>query len=65
MTKTYYPELDETLYTCRLENGLTVAVVPRKGFTKKLAYFVTDYGSIHTDFVFEGKTHHAPAGVAH
>ena len=65
MTKTYYPELDETLYTRRLENGLTVAVIPRKGFTKKLAYFVTDYGSIHTDFTLEGKVYHAPAGVAH
>ena len=38
MKKTYYPELDETLYTGVLENGLSVAVVPRKGFTKKLAY---------------------------
>jgi len=65
MSKTYYPELDETLFTQVLENGLTVAVVPRKGFTKKLAYFVTDYGSIHTDFILDGKVHHAPAGVAH
>ena len=65
MKKNYYPELDETLYTQVLENGLTVAVVPRKGFTKKLAYFVTDYGSIHTDFLLEGKVHKAPAGVAH
>ena len=65
MKPVYYPQLDETLYTTRLENGLTVAVVPRKGFTKKLAYFVTDFGSIHTDFTFEGKEHHAPAGVAH
>ncbi len=65
MKKTYYPELDETLYAGRLENGLTMMVVPRKGFTKKLAYFVTDYGSIHTDFVLEGKEYHAPAGVAH
>ena len=65
MKKVYYPELDETLYTCVLENGLTVAVVPRKGFTKKLAYFVTDYGSVHTDFELEGKVWHTPAGVAH
>ncbi len=65
MKKTYYPELDETLYSGHLENGLTVAVVPRKGFTKKLAYFVTDYGSIHTDFELEGKIWKAPAGVAH
>ena len=65
MKKTYYPELDETLYSGKLENGLTVAVVPRKGFTKKLAYFVTDYGSIHTDFTLEGKQYRTPAGVAH
>ena len=65
MKKTDYPELDETLYTRVLENGLTVVVVPRKGFTKKLAYFVTDYGSIHTEFVLDGKVHKAPAGVAH
>lgn len=65
MKQTHYPELDETLSTAVLENGLTVTVVPRKGFTKKLAYFVTDYGSIHTDFVLEGQEYHAPAGVAH
>jgi len=65
MKPTYYPELDETLYHSVLPNGLMVAVVPRKGFTKKLAYFVTDYGSIHTDFVLEGKEYHTPAGVAH
>ena len=65
MDKISYPELDETLYRETLENGLTVMVVPRKGFTKKLAYFVTDFGSIHTDFTFEGQTYRAPAGVAH
>jgi len=65
MTGKYYPELDETLYTRVMENGLTVCLVPKKGFTKKLAYFVTDYGSIHTDFVLEGKVCRAPAGVAH
>ena len=65
MNKRYYPELNETLYSRVMENGLTVCVVPRKGFSKKMAYFVTDYGSIHTDFVLEGKVHKAPAGVAH
>ena len=65
MKSRYYPELDETLCLEVLENGLTVAVVPRKGFTKSLAYFVTDYGSIHMDFELEGKEYHAPAGVAH
>ena len=65
MTRFDYPELDETLYRQTLPNGLTVCVVPRKGFTKRLAYFVTNYGSIHTDYRLDGQPHHAPAGVAH
>ena len=65
MNALYYPKLDETVCRETLENGLTVAVVPRKGFTKSLAYFVTDYGAIHRDFQFCGETYHAPAGVAH
>lgn len=65
MKQSYYPELDETLFRTTLMNGLEVAVVPKKGFQKKIAYFVTDYGSIHTDFVLEGVEYHTPSGVAH
>ena len=60
-----YASLGERLYRTVLPNGLTVVVAPRPGFTKKLAYFVTDFGSIHTDFVLEGQKYTAPAGVAH
>ena len=62
MTRIDYPELDETLYTQALPNGLTVCVVPRKGFTKSLAYFVTDYGSVHTEYSLNGEKNQAPAG---
>ena len=65
MTRIDYPELDETLCTQTLPNGLTVCVVPRKGFTKSLAYFVTDYGSVHTEYSLHGEKIQAPAGVAH
>ena len=65
MKKTYYPQLDETVIWDRLPNGLTIAVVPKKEFAKKLAYFVTDYGSIHTRFRLDGESFEAPAGVAH
>ena len=65
MTITQYPKLDETMHTAVLQNGLTVKVVPRPGFTRKMAYFVTDFGSIHTDFELDGKTYHVPAGIAH
>ena len=61
----YYEALNENLYSRKLQNGLTVKVVPRPGFSKKLAYFVTDFGSIHTDFLLDGKSFHAPAGIAH
>lgn len=60
-----YPELDETLYQEILPNGLTVAVVPRRGFARSTAYFVTGYGSIHNQFRLEGERYQAPAGVAH
>ena len=65
MKKYEYPELGEILYKEQLSNGLTVCIAPRPGFTKKLAYFVTDFGSIHTDFELDGREIHAPAGVAH
>ena len=65
MTQFDYPELDEKLYREVLPNGLTVAVVPRRGFARSIAYFVTNFGSIHTDFRLEGEEYQAPAGVAH
>ncbi len=65
MKRIDYPQLDETIYRETLENGLTVAVVPRRGFTKSTAYFVTDFGSIHTGFSIDGREYRTPAGVAH
>ena len=60
-----YPALGERVIWDKLPNGLTIAVLPRPGFTKKLCYFVTDFGSIHTEFTLDGKPYTAPAGVAH
>ncbi len=65
MKKTYYPRLDETVCRKVLPNGLTVLVVPKPGFTRKIAYFVTDYGSVHTAFTLDGQRYSTPAGVAH
>ena len=65
MDKQYYPALDETLYRTKLPNGLKVMVMPKPGFTKKLAYFVTDFGAVHTHFTLNGEEKTAPAGVAH
>ena len=65
MTCKEYPAWGERVFWEELPNGLTVAVVPKPGFSKKLAYFVTDYGSIHTEFTVDGEKRSAPAGVAH
>ncbi len=65
MEKMHYPRVGENLYTAILPCGLPIAVLPRPGFTKKLCYFVTDYGAIHREFVLDGVRHTSPAGVAH
>ena len=65
MKQHFYPDLDETLYRETLPNGLQIAVVPRRGFARSIAYFVTGFGSIHTEFDLDGVHHSVPAGVAH
>lgn len=65
MTTQHYSALDETVCTQVLSNGLTVKIVPRPGFTRKLAYFVTDFGSVHQEFELDGKLFRVPAGIAH
>ncbi len=65
MTEQVYKQLNETVIWHTLPNGLRVAIVPKVGFSRKMAYFVTDFGSIHTRFTLDGKEQEAPAGVAH
>lgn len=60
-----YPRLDEAVWWDTLPNGLTVAVVPRKDFSRKMAYFVTGFGSQHRWFTVDGRAYEAPMGVAH
>ena len=65
MAKTYYPALDETLYTETLPNGLRIMVDRKPGFTKKLCYFAADFGAVHQKFTLDGVHHTVPAGIAH
>ena len=60
-----YPRLGERLIRKTLPNGLHVMILPRPGITKKLCYFVTDFGAIHTEFTLDGKAYTVPAGIAH
>ena len=65
MEKRTYERLGETIYWDVLPNGLTIAIIPRTGFSKKMAYFVTGAGSMHRRFQLDGAEYKAPMGVAH
>ena len=65
MERINYPRIGEDLYRAVLPNGLTVLVVPKPGFTRKLAYFATDFGAVHNHFTLDGREVNAPDGVAH
>ena len=64
MMKTY-PDLGETVFEKRLENGLLIRVVPKPGFAKKYAFLAVDYGSMDTKFSVNGAEFVSHQGVAH
>jgi len=58
--------LQETVHSRELENGLKVHVLPKKGFSRTYALFSTKYGSIDSRFRVEGRGEvHVPDGIAH
>ena len=59
--------LREKLLTAKLNNGLTVYMLPRPGFNKQYAIFATNYGSIDNSFInpATGKEVNVPDGIAH
>jgi predicted Zn-dependent peptidase len=67
MEKIYYQNIDETLYYEKLPNGLSVYLLPKKGFRKFYATFTTKYGSIDNTFIPIGKKEYTtvPDGIAH
>ena len=57
----------EKLYVEKLENGLTIMIIPKKGIQKKYVIWGTNYGSNDSKFVVPGETEETevPKGVAH
>ncbi|MBO8170945.1 MAG: insulinase family protein [Bacillaceae bacterium] len=66
MEEIYYDQLKETLYRDRLDNGLSVYILPKPGFSKTYATFTTKYGSIDNHFRLSGQEDiQVPDGIAH
>jgi predicted Zn-dependent peptidase len=60
------PVLREEIHSATLGCGLACHVVPKRGFTKKIAIFATRYGSLDLVFEPEGKGKlETPPGIAH
>ena len=60
-------KVKEKVYIEKLENGLTVMIIPKKGVQKKYIIWGTNYGSNDSKFVVPGeeKETEVPKGVAH
>ena len=65
MEKLYYPQINETLYTETLPNGLMIRVMPKPDFNRSFAVFATDYGGADRRFSLGGEWIDTPAGIAH
>lgn len=59
-----FPAIGESCYFEQLENGLPVFVVPKPGYSKAYAAFVTSYGGMHRRFTTD-TFRDTPGGIAH
>lgn len=57
----------ESLYYKKHESGLSVYIMPRKGYSSSYAIFGTKYGSVDSEFVVPGENEitKVPDGIAH
>ena len=60
-------KVKEKLYVEKLENGLTVMIIPKKEIQKKYVIWGTNYGSNDSKFIVPGENQETevPKGVAH
>ncbi|GGK00466.1 peptidase M16 [Lentibacillus kapialis] len=67
MDKMVYDQIGETVYKEKLENGLTVSLLPKSEMAKTYSIFSTNFGSIDQTFVPINGTKRitVPEGVAH
>lgn len=67
MNKQSYRDINETIYSEKLDNGLTIFLLPKQEMAKTYGLFSTNYGSIDQTFVPIGESEKVtvPEGVAH
>ncbi len=58
-------KIKEKVYTKKLENGLTIMVVPKKGCQKRYIIWGVNYGSVDNHFFINDEEFYVPDGIAH
>ena len=62
----FYPAVKEALYQAKLENGLTVTLLPKNDFNEVYGVVTVQVGSVDTEFTARnGKKEEYPSGIAH
>ncbi|MFS9099163.1 EF-P 5-aminopentanol modification-associated protein YfmH [Streptococcus infantis] len=62
----YYPAVKETLYQAKLENGLTVSLLPKNDFNEVYGVVTVYVGSVDIEFTArDSKKKTYPKGIAH
>ncbi|MBY5034071.1 insulinase family protein [Streptococcus gallolyticus] len=57
--------LAESILEYKLDSGLTLILLPKKGFHEVYGIMTTNFGAIHTEFMVDDKAKYYPAGIAH
>lgn len=64
-TKYEYGRIGELCYREKLDNGLSLIVVPKKDFNRSLAFLAVNYGGADRKYKLGGEWIDTPAGAAH
>ncbi len=67
LNEQFYPGIRETVYSAVLPSGLTMLMMPRKGWSRYYGVLMTRYGSNDSRFLIPGQSEvrEVPDGIAH
>lgn len=67
LTKKTYPYMKDTVYQTKLDNGLTVVLLPKTDFHETYGMLTSQFGAVDTIFKPKGSSQFIqyPAGIAH
>ncbi|CRH85582.1 insulinase family protein [Chlamydia trachomatis] len=65
LIKTEYPYLTVPVFEYKIDNGLTVVLMPKENFNEVYGIVTTRFGAINTNIKVDGMLKNYPSGIAH